>query len=175
MIITPIHIVFLVTAMVTLSAAVMVVTSRKLMHAALWLILTLVGVAVLFALLEARFFVVVQVIVYIGAIAILIIFAVMLTRNVMQDEKKQLNKTWWAAALVCGFLCLFVLFMMNTWDGFMASTRTVPQGGENLVELGKALVDPNGYMIPFEIASLLLLAALIGAVFLAMERKGGNR
>ncbi len=173
--VTPIQVVFLITAVVTLSAAILVVTSRKLMHAALWLILTLMGVAVIFALLEARFFVVVQVIVYIGAIAILVIFAVMLTRNVMQDEKMQLTKNWWVAALVSGFFSLFVLLTMNNWDRFMTTGRTVPPGGENMVQLGQALVDPSAYMIPFEVASLLLLAALIGAVFLAMERKGGNR
>jgi NADH-quinone oxidoreductase subunit J len=173
--ITPIHLIFLVTAVVTLASALMVVISKKLMHAALWLILTLVGVAVLFALLESRFFVMVQVIVYIGAIAILMIFAVMLTRNVMQDEKVQISKHWWIAALVAGFFCLAVLVTMSGWDGFQTQTRSVPAGGEDLVALGKALVDPNAYLIPFEVASLLLLAALIGAVFLAMERKGGSR
>ena len=173
--ITPVQIIFLITAAITLSAAVMVVTGRKIMHSALWLILTLLGVAVLFALLETRFFVVVQVIVYIGAIAILVIFAVMLTHGVMQDEKSQLNKTWWIAALVAVFFFVIVVSMMSGWDGFMTQTRTVPEGGEDIVQLGKALVDPDAYMIPFEVASLLLLAALIGAVFIAMERKGGNK
>ena len=173
--ITPVQIIFLITAAITLSAAVMVVTGRKIMHSALWLILTLLGVAVLFALLETRFFVVVQVIVYIGAIAILVIFAVMLTHGVMQDEKSQLNKTWWIAALVAVFFFVIVVSMMSGWDGFMTQTHTVPEGGEDLVQLGKALVDPDAYMIPFEVASLLLLAALIGAVFIAMERKGGNK
>lgn len=160
--ITPIHIVFLITAAVTLSAAVMVVSSRKIMHSALWLVLTLVGVAVAFALLEARFFVVVQVIVYIGAIAILVIFAVMLTRRVMQDEGRQLNKSWWVAALVALVFFVTLIFVMSGWDGFMTQTRTVQAGGENLVQFGQALVDPNAYMIPFEVASILLLAALIG-------------
>lgn len=173
--VTPIQIVFLITAVITLSAALMVVISRKIMHSALWLILTLLGVAVIFALLESRFFVVVQIIVYIGAIAILVIFAVMLTRNVMQDDKSQLTRYWWLAAPVSGFFYLFVLLTMSSWDGFMTATRSVPLGGENIVQLGQALVDPGAYMIPFEVASVLLLAALIGAVFLAMERKGGSR
>jgi len=173
--ITPVHIVFLIAAAVTLSAAIMVVSSRKIMHSALWLVLTLVGVAVAFALLEARFFVVVQVIVYIGAIAILVIFAVMLTRRVMHDEGRQLNKSWWVAALVALVFFVTLIVVMSGWDGFMTQTRTVQEGGENLVQFGQALVDPNAYMIPFEVASILLLAALIGAVFLAMERKVGNR
>ena len=72
---------FLVTAAVILVSAVMTVITRKMMHSALWFVLALLGVAVIFALLEASFFAVVQVLVYVGAIAILIIFAVMLTRR----------------------------------------------------------------------------------------------
>lgn len=173
--ITPVQIIFLITAAVTLLSAVMVVSSRKIMHAAFWLILTLLGVAVLFALLETRFFVVVQVIVYIGAIAILVIFAVMLTQGVMQGQKRQLNKSWWIAAIVAVAFFVIVVVMMSSWSEFSVQTRTVPQGGENIVELGKALVNPNAYMIPFEVASVLLLAALIGAVYIAMERKGGKK
>ncbi len=63
---------------------------------------------------------------------------------------------------------------MIGWKPFMTQTRTVMDGGENLVEFGKALVDPGAYLIPFEAASVLLLAALIGAVFIAVERKGGK-
>ena len=76
---------FLVTAAVILVSAVMTVITRKMMHSALWFVLALLGVAVIFALLEASFFAVVQVLVYVGAIAILIIFAVMFTRQAMED------------------------------------------------------------------------------------------
>jgi NADH:ubiquinone oxidoreductase subunit 6 (subunit J) len=172
--ITPVHIIFLIIAAVTLASAIMVVSTQRIMHAALWLVLTLFGVAVLFAMLETRFFVVVQVIVYIGAIAILIIFAVMLTRRIMQDDSPQLNKTWWIAALIALFFFVAVVVMMSGWEPFSSQTRTVASGGENLMLLGKAFVDPNAYMIPFEVASILLLAALIGAVFIAGERKGGQ-
>jgi len=172
--ITPVHILFLIVAAITLTAAFMVVSTRRIMHSALWLVLALLGVAIMFALLEARFFVVVQVIVYIGAIAILIIFAVMLTRRIMQDTEAQVNKNWWIAAVIALVFFIAVVAVMSTWDPFMTQTRTVSEGGENLIELGKALVDPNAYMIPFEVASVLLLAALIGAVYIAVERKGGK-
>ncbi len=76
------EIIFLVVALVTLYAALEVVTTNNLIHAALWLIVTLFGVAAIFALLSAPFLAVVQVMVYIGAIAILMIFAIMLTRGV---------------------------------------------------------------------------------------------
>ncbi|NMD31202.1 MAG: NADH-quinone oxidoreductase subunit J, partial [Chloroflexi bacterium] len=76
---TAMQIIFLIVAAVTLGAALMIATSRRMMHTVLWLVLTLMGGAVLFALLQANFFSVVQVLVYIGAIAILILFGVMLT------------------------------------------------------------------------------------------------
>jgi NADH-quinone oxidoreductase subunit J len=158
----------------TLGSAIMVVTSRHLMHAAFWLILSLMGVAILFALLETRFFVVVQVVVYIGAIAILILFAIMLTRRVMQHDERQLNRGWLAAALVSiGFFAGLVA-ALSGWSHFWEETRTVPAGGENLIQLGNALVDPLGYLLPFELISVLLLAALIGSIFVGMEKKGGK-
>ena len=98
------QIIFLVVAAVTLLAGLSVVTSRNLIHSALWLILTLSGIAVFYVLLDAGFFAVVQVVVYIGAIAILFIFAVMLTRRAMRDSGPQSNSTWWIGALVALFL-----------------------------------------------------------------------
>jgi NADH-quinone oxidoreductase subunit J len=78
---TALQIIFLITAVVTLGSALMVVTSRNLIHSALWLILSLFGVAVLYVVLNASFLAVAQVVIYIGAIAILIIFAVMMTAH----------------------------------------------------------------------------------------------
>ncbi len=89
---TVMQVVFLVTAVVSLGGAVMVVTTRNLIHAALWLILTLFGVAVMYGLLSAPFFTVIQVVIYIGAIAILMIFAIMLTRRVKQEPGSSVNK-----------------------------------------------------------------------------------
>ena len=100
------EIVFLIVAAMTLSAAFMVVTTQNLVHGALWLVLTLFGVAATFVLLNATFLAVVQVVVYIGAIAILLIFAIMLTRKVMQDSTSQTNANWIVAALLG--LVLFV-------------------------------------------------------------------
>ena len=86
------QIIFIIVAAVTLVAGLSVVTSRNLIHSALWLILTLFGVAIFYVLLDAGFFAVIQVIIYIGAIAILFIFAAMLTRRVMQDTGPQTNR-----------------------------------------------------------------------------------
>jgi len=166
-----IQIVFILVAVVTIISAGMVVSVRSMVHAALWLVLALLGVAALFALLQVRFFPVVQVLVYIGAIATLIIVAVMLTRQVMQDVGSQLNSNWWLAAFVSVTLFIGMVWALSNWPGMMTTTRAVPPGGEDIVAFGKALTDPAGFVIPFEVASVLLLGALIGAIFLATERK----
>lgn len=165
------QVVFLITAIVSLGGAVMVVTVRNLVHAALWLILTLFGVAVMYGLLSAPFFTVVQVVIYIGAIAILMIFAVMLTRRVRQEPGSSMNKGWWLAGLISLVLFTALVWLLSTWPGFQTSLPELPQDFDSIQVLGAALVAPEGYVIPFEIASLLLVAALIGAVAVAWERK----
>jgi NADH-quinone oxidoreductase subunit J len=172
---TPMQIFFLVTAAFTLFAAGMVVTANKLMHSALWLVVALFGVAVTFALLDASFFAVVQVLVYIGAIAILVIFAVMLTHRMMNDTISQMNKGWWLPLV--GALLLFVGLSAAavSFQGAQTLLPVLPAGGENLPSLGQGLVASNGYVIPFEVASVLLLAALVGAIYLGMEEDGGRK
>ncbi len=170
------QILFLIIALVTLVSAILVVSSRNLMHSALWLVLTLFGVAVMFAFLEASFFAVVQVLVYIGAIAILIIFAVMLTRRVRDENTPRLNKGWWAALLAS--LALFtglvvILVGPGAWGGFQVGPGTSPDVAL-LPQFGADLVDPTKFAIPFEAASVLLLGALVGAIYVAADKKGGK-
>ena len=112
---TPIQFIFIVLAAITLGAAFMVVTSRNLVHAAIWLIVTLFGVACFFVLLNAGFLAVAQVIIYIGAIAILLIFAIMLTRRVAQDSGPQINANWVLAALVAILLFGGLVWMNSLW------------------------------------------------------------
>ncbi|HBX70891.1 MAG TPA: proton-conducting membrane transporter [Chloroflexi bacterium] len=164
------EIAFLIVALITLYAALEVVTTNNLIHAALWLIVTLFGVAGIFVLLSAPFLAVVQVMVYIGAIAILMIFAIMLTRSVGKAEEVQVNKNWPIAA-VFGFFMFAGLAVILIFSG--KGNNTMPflaDGGETIAELGKALVSPSGYVLPFELASVLLLAALIGAIVIAWRK-----
>ena len=168
---TPLQIIFLVVAFVTLFSALMVVSSRRMMHAALWLVQTLLGVAILFATLQANFFAVVQILVYIGAIAILIIFSVMLTRRILEESGRQVVKNWWLPAIVAIVLFGLLAVFLSTWPGFSTPLVELPADAENIAGFGKALVDPQGYVIPFEVASVLLLAALIGAIYIAIDRK----
>ncbi len=165
------QIVFLAVGLFTLGSGVMVVTTRNLVHAALWLVATLFGVAVVYALLHASFLAVVQVVVYIGAIAILFIFAVMLTRKEMRDRGPQMNKHWWAGALtaVVTFGGLFAL--LQGWEGFSKTASAYPSDFDAVAALGNDLLSPNAYVLPFEVASVLLVAALVGAVYVAYNRK----
>jgi NADH-quinone oxidoreductase subunit J len=168
------QILFFLVAGVTLISAIFAVSARKMMHAALWLVLALFGVAVVFGLLEATFYAVVQVLVYIGAIAILIIFAVMLTRRVMDDSQTQMVRYWWVALIACLALFGALLALLGDWAGFLAGPGSSPDPSM-LQQFGNELVDPAKYAIPFEVASVLLLAALVGAIYIAAEKKGGKQ
>lgn len=168
---TPVQILFLIVAGVILGSALMVVTTRNLIHAALWLIVTLFGVAVLYALLEAGFLAVVQVAIYIGAIAVLFIFAVMLTRREVRERGPQMNRAWWISALIAGLTFGGLSFLLRGWSGFSKAAPALPSGFDTIGALGQALVSPEAFVLPFEVASVLLLAALIGAVYVAFTRR----
>jgi NADH-quinone oxidoreductase subunit J len=170
---TSVQIIFLLAAAGTLAAGVLVVSTSKMLHAALWLIVSLFGIAILFALLQANFFAVVQVVVYIGAIAILIIFGVMLTRRMMQDTGLQLNRFWWGAALASLGVFAGLITMLSGWKAMDITLPEMSSSGatEAITQLGQALVSPDAYVLPFEAASVLLVVAMIGAIYIAWDRK----
>src|SRR5512135_2621445 len=145
MLMTAEQIIFIIVAAVTLGAGVLVVTSRNMIHSALWLILTLFGVAIFYVLLDAGFFAVIQVIIYIGAIAILFIFAAMLTRKVMQDSGPQSNKNWWLGAIIAAFLLAGLVLVLMNWQGFAAAEPVLANPAGRISQLGLALVSPNQY------------------------------
>src|SRR5512134_1618707 len=165
------QIIFLLVALFTLGSGFMVVTTRNMVHAALWLVSALAGVAVMFALLQASFLAVVQVVVYIGAIAILFIFAVMLTRKEMRDQGPQLNRNWWFGALLAVLTFGGLFSLLQGWSGLSKTAAAFPSDFDTVTALGNALVSPDAYVLPFEVASVLLVAALVGAVYVAFNRK----
>jgi NADH-quinone oxidoreductase subunit J len=167
---TPEQIAFIVVAAVTLIAGISVVTSRNLIHSALWLILALFGVAIFYVFLDAGFFAVVQVIIYIGAIAILFIFAAMLTRRVMKESGPQTNSNWWLGVIIAGLLFAGIALVFINWSGFTAVAPELSSTSQ-ISQLGLALVSPDQYLLPFELASILLVAAMIGAIYVAGEKK----
>jgi NADH-quinone oxidoreductase subunit J len=160
---------FILFAIITLVSGLRVVTTKTMFHAALYLVISLFGVALLFVLLEAGFLAAVQVIVYIGAIAILIIFAVMLTRGMMESKTPGLNSQAGLAAVVAAAL-LFILIRVLTSFQFGTVTADVPS--DSVIQLGQSIV--GQFVLPFEVASVLLLAAMIGAIYIARERKKGE-
>ena len=166
------QLIFLAAAAVTLIAAIMVVTVPRLVHAGLWLILALGGIAVLFILLDNGFLAVVQVAIYIDAIAILIIIAVMLTRAAMSDTAPQINRMWLASAFACLIIMAGLLGIVSQAPEALRGPLVDAQVG--LDALGRALVDVDGFILPFEVSSVLLVAALIGAILVAMAPVRGD-
>jgi NADH-quinone oxidoreductase subunit J len=165
------QILFILVALFTLGSGLMVVTTGNMIHAALWLVAALFGVAVTYALLNASFLAVVQVVVYIGAIAILFIFAVMLTRKDIRDQGPQMNPGWWFGALLAVLVFVGLFALLQGWSGLSNTAAEIPAGFDSISELGNALTSPNLYVLPFEVASVLLVAALVGAVYVAFNRK----
>lgn len=164
---TPQQILFIVFGAVALVAAGAVVTVRNLFHAALWLLLTFFGVAGLYVLLEAPFFAAVQLFIYMGAIGILIIFAIMLTQGIMRGERPRFNEQWGLAAVFSA--AMLALLVWLTWQKpWTVTAEAVPENTLDL--LGLALTSPEGFVLPFEVASILLVIALIGAVTIVRER-----
>jgi NADH-quinone oxidoreductase subunit J len=165
------QIIFIICAAVILVSALMVVLTQKLIHAALWLVSVLFGVAILFAILQASFLAVVQVVVYIGAIAILFIFAVMLTRRELLDKGVQTRANWWLPALLGLLILAGLIFLIIGQPAFARQASEMPVGVDTLRNLGTALVSPDAFVLPFEVASILLLASLVGAVYVASGKK----
>lgn len=163
---------FGILTLLTVGGALAVVIDRNLFHSALWLLLSLFGVAGLFVLLNAPFLAAVQVLVYMGAIVILIIFAIMLTRRMM-GISETVNNQWWVGAIVAiiAFLVIaFVLAQAGTGaHPLLVREPLTTLSGRTVTDLGIALVDPNQYGLPFELASLLLTGAMIGAIVIARE------
>lgn len=157
-------IVFLIISFVTLGAALVVVITNNLFHSALYLMLSFVGVAGFYILLEAPFLAAVQILVYVGAIAVLIVFAIMLTRHLMAEDLVQRNAQWgWSvvgAALL--FLALATILVRVNWP---IIEETISP--DTITRLGKDLM--GTYLAPFEVASVLLLVALVGSVIIARE------
>jgi len=159
-------VIFIILAIITIVSALMVVTSRNLLHSALWLIVSFFGIAGVFILLQAEFLAVAQVLIYIGAIAMLIIFAIMLTRRIMDPQQPRFNSQW---GLVGGFAALlFVgLAAVVTRVAWPVAAGEVP--ADAIAQLGVDFV--GVYAVPFEVASVLLVVAMIGSIIIARERE----
>ena len=159
--------VFVILTIMTLGGGLGVVSSRNLFHSALFLVLSLVGVVGYYVLLDAGFLAVVQLLIYVGAIAVLILFAIMLSRGLMARRQHQRNEQWWIAALVVLLVFVVLLVVLGQVDWPIADEQALMAPNVSVSQLGQVLLGP--YVIPFEVISVLLLAALVGAIILARE------
>ena len=158
------NIAFYVIAAMVVFGAIRVVTCKNLVHAALWLVLVLAGVAAQYILLAAEFVAVTQVLVYLGAIVVLFLFGIMLTRSKTGTDTNLDNPT--VARLGAGVIGLLLFGLMGyaLWDEFRDR-----EFDEMVVQRTAEVSDSifSTYLVPFEVISVLLLAALIGAIVLA--------
>jgi NADH:ubiquinone oxidoreductase subunit 6 (subunit J) len=161
------RVVFIILSGIALIGALGVVLDRRLFRSALFLVLSFVGVAGFYILLEAGLLAMIQLLIYVGAIAILIIFAIMLSRQAMATDEKVLNEQWAQGALVAVLLLAGLVYILVEVNWSVVG-GAVPVN--SIQSLGTALVSSSGFVLPFEIASVLLLVALVGAVIIAREK-----
>ena len=158
------NIAFYIIAALMVVGALRVVTCKNLMHAALWLVLVLAGAAAQYILLAAEFVAITQVLVYLGAIIVLFLFGIMLTRaKTGADDDLDNSRAARLGGVLIGLLLAGVMGY-SLWDGF--GDR---EFGDIVVQRTAEVSDSifSTYLLPFEVISVLLLAALIGAIVLA--------
>jgi len=159
--------VFIGIALLTVIGALIVAIAPNLYHNALGLIVAFFGAAGIFALLEAEFLAISQILIYVGAISTLITFAIMLTRGMMFGRTSRNNKQVLTAAIMAGllFVTLWGIVGHVPWAVVAAD---LPNGEAIIAKLGELFV--TTYLIPFEMMALLLLVALAGALMLARDK-----
>jgi len=164
--------VFWLLAIIMLFSAFMVVTLKNIFHCAIFLILSLFSVAGLYILLNAEFLAAAQVLIYVGAISILMIFAIMLSSNFAKHKIRMTSEN----SLVVAFAS--AVFALMSIGIIVVTTRNLPDlwnktrgelPADNIMMIGKYLM--TEYMLPFEVVSVLLLAAMIGAIVLARKER----
>lgn len=163
--------IFLLLAVIALVSAVLVVTTRNMVHAALWLVLTLGSIAGIYLLLAAEFVAWVQILIYVGAVVVLLLFALMLTRAPTGPQADLSIARVIPAAVVALLLA-----------GLLGTTVVAGFAGER-INLDEAVVGSAAttgetifekWVLPFEVLSVLLLAALVGAIVLSRMRATGD-
>ncbi len=161
-----VHIAFWVLSILTLVAAGGVMVSRNLLHAVLFLIVAFIGVAGFFVLLSAEFIAMAQIVIYVGAIAVLILFAIVLTPQSVRDN----SETAMVGPAILLGVALAAVFLFVIHDTSWATGSGDP--GLSAGDLGEALL--STWVLPFEIASVLLTAALVGAIMLVRSEAEEN-
>ena len=156
------HLAFWALAAMTLGGASMILISRNLIHAVIWLVMSMLGIAGLYLTLSADFIAVVQVLIYVGAISVLMLFAIMLTPRAERDNSQ--TKISAPAGLV-----VLLVMIATMWVAVDTDWGPVRDGAltEQARLIGESLI--KHYILPFEIGAVLLTAALVGAIALARQ------
>ncbi|MBB2909132.1 NADH-quinone oxidoreductase subunit J [Streptosporangium becharense] len=157
------EILFLLLGAVAVGSALLVVTTRQLVHAALWLVVCFGALAGCYLILTAEFVAWVQVLIYVGAIVVLLLFGIMLTRAPIGRAADLDSRNRPAAAVVA--IATAAVLVTVVIDGFHLAYAPLEPGAGAAAELGSSIF--RNWVLPFEVLSVLLLAALIGAIVLS--------
>jgi NADH-quinone oxidoreductase subunit J len=158
-------VVFFIFAIMAIAAAWGVVTSKNIVHSALYLVLAFLGIAVLYVLMNADYLAAVQILIYTGAVSIMIIFAVMLTLRGEVSESNPANRHWvWGALVATSVFIIIALVVLGNVEWVRQPITPWTSGG-SAADMSLLLL--QYYMVPFEVAAVLLTVALAGAVILA--------
>jgi NADH-quinone oxidoreductase subunit J len=164
-------IVFFLIAGITVAGALAAMLLRNTVHCALALTVAFAGLAVQFLELDAQFAGFAQILVYIGAVAILVVFAILLTRSSETPKEGVFSKTWLAGVAIAA-----MIFAVLGW-AVLNSTSALPgetaKPAVTVLDIGNALM--GRYVLPLEIVAVLLTSALIGAVIIARQEKGSAK
>jgi NADH-quinone oxidoreductase subunit J len=162
------QIIFYILAVFILLTALLAVTTRKIFRSAIWLLFALVGIAGLFFWMDVEFIAAVQIVVYVGGIVVLIIFSIFLTQQAGNEMKKpKLSRTIFSAlAAVFGFVLSYTLINQYTFTPASNKPLNIEVGNVGMQLLSTT---DHGYILPFEVVSILLLAAMIGCIVIAMK------
>src|SRR5579859_5222778 len=159
---------FLILAAITLAGACAAMMLRGLVHCALAVAIAFAGLGTLYINLGAQFLGLAQLLVYVGAIAVLIVFVILLTRG-GESDRAALPRVALPLTGLAVAGCLFAVLAWAVFHSFAVHTAETPATAVTVRELGADLMD--GYVLPLEVIGLMLTAALVGAVILAMKEK----
>jgi len=166
---TAVQVLFCVLSVITLASAFMTIYSRKPMHSAIYLLICFTSITGHYLILNAQFLAMVNLIVYIGAIMILIVFTIMLMNLNKENEVYKPRVTRLGAIVMFCLMCLVLIAIFINSKPIVGEYTTTGEDYQSIKVLGKVLL--NEYMVPFEFASVLLLVAMIGAVLLSKKEK----
>jgi len=162
---------FYAFALIAVTGAVLTVTRRNAVHSAIWLIVSLLGVAGLFLLAQAEFLFAVQIVLYVGGVMVLFLFVIMLVNLDRAAIQSQFSKQW-PLALVLAAVAGFGMVAVFRKSGTVLPPMASPAEQGNTQWLSQVMF--RQYLLPFELASVLLLVAMVGAVLMARKKAGAR-